>query len=84
MGSVSLVLNTRHGTVHNPKDFGSCKWTLADPIYAPPNYNLYAELTFMTITNDQERINAKLRVGINKKIGVSIVFDVGFSRIDCF
>lgn len=61
MGSVSLVLNTRHGTLHNPRDFGSCKWTLADPIYAPPNHNLYAELTFMTITNDQERINAKRR-----------------------
>ena len=58
MDSVSVVLNTRHGTLANTDDFSLCKWILPDPIYAPgPDYVLYADLEFISLTGDHPRIN---------------------------
>lgn len=58
MDSVSVVLNTRHGTLNTTNDFSTCKWILPDPIYAPgPDHVLYADLEFISLTGDHKRIN---------------------------
>ena len=63
MDPVNIVLNTRYGTLDTSGDLSKCRWVLPDPIIAPAKgeYVLKADVKFVSIPLDHNRINATRR-----------------------